>query len=412
MDKLTDYCIDCGLKFVYGLGPTEKDAFQDCSRKKRLTPSGPSRSMTHFDLPCRECLVAPAEVTGSDGPICSVCDRKIKACGTAYLKWPDDIFHPHDQDNFIFDTEGDLEREQNRLAVVCMDGNRLGSKIPRVRKPDETLDDFENRKKEFSKIVEKNVLGPAISEAYKEYFEHKTNKKGKVFFRPLVLGGDDFIAIMDPAKSLDFCILACREFNELSRKHPGHFDKDGITISAGIAITHRGYPLARAIKLAEELLKNAKDSCPDGSEARIDFDLVLDSALQDMDGRKKLRQVKSDNLIFNLTYRPMAPESLERYISSSEELVGFKKMGRSQIKSLTNMMLQGRLRSTFLISRLLLHHDDDNGSLANILLTQDGQVWEEKVKDMEYISKIPDLQLIYEIRSNIRRAQHNDQYIV
>ncbi|RLA78786.1 MAG: hypothetical protein DRG78_14290 [Epsilonproteobacteria bacterium] len=125
-----------------------------------------------------------------------------------------------------------LSNSKNKLAVIHIDGNRLGEVIKNLKTP---LSEFSTK----------------LDDATKEAFRVAKNDK-KV--REIILGGDDVTVICDANNALAFT----KEFLDNFEKQTEEKLDSKITACAGIAFTNDKYPFHYAVSLAEELCKEAK----------------------------------------------------------------------------------------------------------------------------------------------------------
>ena len=126
-----------------------------------------------------------------------------------------------------------LSNSKNKIAVIHIDGNGLGSLIRNLTTPIS----------EFSKNLDK-----ATKEAFK-----KANKK-HYKLREVILGGDDVSVICNADIALQFT----KDFLENFEKETENRLGSKLTACGGIAICNEKYPFHYAIDLAEELCAIAK----------------------------------------------------------------------------------------------------------------------------------------------------------
>lgn len=189
--------------------------------------------------------------------------------------------------------------EKSYIAVVHIDGNRMGQKIAAFNKDveqgvkpgqgdvkekekketfPETLEEFDQRY-----IRELGKLSREIREKYKEAFQETVQvlannmaelresldivtegNKEYLPIRPLIMAGDDICFVTDGRIGIDIT----RVFLEAIRKK----EIQGMTMNAcgGVAIVKAHFPFSRAYDLAEELCENGKnaiggENAPDAS---------------------------------------------------------------------------------------------------------------------------------------------------
>ena len=137
------------------------------------------------------------------------------------------------------------------LAVVHADGNDLGARI-------QNLDIEELR--ELSQALSDATLeaAKAALSSVKEELTKSLSRKGRVAFRPIVLGGDDLTVIIRADLALPFTKEYLKAFEEETNKRKQELSGPA-TACAGIAFVHNGYPFHKAHHLAEQLCSYSKD---------------------------------------------------------------------------------------------------------------------------------------------------------
>jgi len=135
--------------------------------------------------------------------------------------------------NKEFKNISDFSNSKNKVAVIHIDGNGLGSLIKNLK----------GSISEFSKNLDN-----ATKEAFKLSCDDSMD------IREVILGGDDVTVICNANNALEFTYKFLKNF-ELKTK-----DKLGskLTACAGIAICNEKFPFHYAVDLAEELCKEAK----------------------------------------------------------------------------------------------------------------------------------------------------------
>ena len=376
LESVKRFCDQRGIILISAIAEDEERARQIIRDKKRAIPSGSRRLLTPFDKPCTFCLSEPAfKLDGKDNKeICHTCDQKIKSSQNKDI-WKGDKFKEFGKFNqkFVLDFD-ELKSSDSMMAIIAMDGNRIGSKF-----------ELSEKKKDFS-IALDEITREAVQQTFSKHLPNIEATENKIFFRPLLLGGDDFKAIIDPKIAIEFVIDVCRAFSLKSQQRKEIFNGEQLTISAGIAVVHTKYPLWRAMELAEALLDNAKKSSPDGNEARIDFEIMTESGIQDMDyilehQRSSVDEIEENRFI--LSRRPYEVSQLEALLNKASRLKSA--LARNQIRSLQDSLSGGLLKSNFHISRLLMRHGkfedqkpgSENESLKDILF-EGNELWERK----------------------------------
>jgi CRISPR/Cas system-associated protein Cas10 (large subunit of type III CRISPR-Cas system) len=166
------------------------------------------------------------------------------------------------------DDLGRSENESSYMAVVHIDGNRMGKRFEDYGKAQSnSQNSIADKNRDF--IMAMRKLSWEISEASRkaleavgyavikvvdeEKFEIKENY---LPFRPIVYGGDDVTFVCDGRLGLSLAVKFLEKFEEFTQDLP---DKKGkVTACAGIAIIKTHYPFSRAYALSESLCSQAK----------------------------------------------------------------------------------------------------------------------------------------------------------
>lgn len=186
------------------------------------------------------------------------------------------------------------------IAVIHADGNGLGN----------ILQNYGNRITEnkefklFSDLIQKSTE-KACQTAFRKIDK---GEKYKYPIRPVVIGGDDVTIIIRADLALEFAVDFLKSFeNETEANFKELKTKElhsGLTACVGIAYVKESYPLHYALKLAEDLCKDAKkmvknvvpkrqDNMPKSS---LDIFRVQDSFVENLEDMKE-RTLKTDNRI-------------------------------------------------------------------------------------------------------------------
>lgn len=241
---------------------------------------------------------------------------------------------------------------RNRWAVICMDGNDMGSQFRAMKDigiPDEAMCTWLERMSAeldecstaacvagMNRVLEEWARDPGVARSLKQ--GKLTNSDGEtvVPLRPLVVGGDDIAVLCHAKYAAEFVLAASRKFTDESevrakRAHaqsgvdlwPG--TNGSLTISAGILYCGTTMPLASAIPYTETLLASAKSK---GRQAArkdsprapvppcVDFEAVTETLLDHPLARRKrdLTFLDGDlgNVQVELTQRPYTLDDFER----------------------------------------------------------------------------------------------------
>lgn len=143
------------------------------------------------------------------------------------------------------------------IAVIHADGNGLGQIL--MKYGDKIIENQEF--KAFSQAIQ-NATEAACKVAFDKVVKVKSDEDKKYLIRPIIIGGDDVTIIIRADLALDFTneflkafeIKSKEEFLTLKTKEL----HDGLTACAGICYVKDNYPLHYALKISEDLCKDAK----------------------------------------------------------------------------------------------------------------------------------------------------------
>lgn len=144
---------------------------------------------------------------------------------------------------------GNPAHSDNHLALIFADGNGLGAMFVKARAAAQssgcTLD-----MKSLSADI-KFVTGGAILTAAKAVL---SNADVQLPVVPHILGGDDVLVSLPASRAWPFL----RAFLSTMRTGFQKYSEAAPSVSAGMVICHRDYPIANQVELAETLLLSAK----------------------------------------------------------------------------------------------------------------------------------------------------------
>lgn len=216
------------------------------------------------------------------------------------------------------------------VGVIHADGNGLGRVFASLG---ENLDDqrFVELTRSFSDAIERCTLW-AFREA-----TARTWPAGGSSILPLVLGGDDVTALCDGGKALDFAVHYLESFEVYATtSHADSADTAAaeiiaaqvngpVTACAGVAIVKPHFPFSEAHQLAVDLASSAKTvkrvvRRDDGSAvpcSAIDFHVLSDSSLADLDRIRRALTVGTDTCLTSKPYVVSGVHALEQAGASS-----------------------------------------------------------------------------------------------
>lgn len=174
---------------------------------------------------------------------------------------------------FIYDfNDFGTKHESSYIAVIHTDGNGMGNRIKRIAHKYEEAIENRNRKyiddiRAFSASIEKTAI-KALQTSIDQLLDSRVinGKIGGIIeirdqrlpFRPIVFGGDDVTFVCDGRLGLS---LANFYLSQLTSTRLS--DEEYLYARAGVVIVKSHYPFSRAVALAEELTKTAKEYIKD-----------------------------------------------------------------------------------------------------------------------------------------------------
>lgn len=203
------------------------------------------------------------------------------------LKMQDEFFAPllPDMTKYRFAKEfedlGGTKGVKDYIAVIAIDGNKMGEKITNfvndfhTRHPSdgdltERNEEYKKEFRDFSESLDrcyrsavKNAISMVAESANtlidQGSISFNMDSDGRMILplRPLILSGDDICIVCDARIGVS---LAETVLEEIEKQQPA----EGVLLRAcaGVAMVHGHYPFFRAHELAEELCSNAKSILP------------------------------------------------------------------------------------------------------------------------------------------------------
>ncbi|MCI4625447.1 MAG: hypothetical protein L3V56_05745 [Candidatus Magnetoovum sp. WYHC-5] len=198
---------------------------------------------------------------------------------------------------------GQTEGEDNYIAIVHIDGNKMGQKFKdcesllKLRQLSiNTLSATENA---FKNLV-KHIINLIENGVFKDVLILKQSEDNKTFLplRPIIIGGDDITFVCDGRLGVYFA----EKYIEILKS-----EEHGYNACAGICIVKTKHPFYRAYKLAEELCRNSKKQSRDNNDVScLDFYITsgdITGSLEDIRKKQSLFTYNStDNELTNGPY--------------------------------------------------------------------------------------------------------------
>ncbi len=167
-----------------------------------------------------------------------------------------------------------LAEDDRWIGIIHADGNEVGKRIQNLVGSEgaRTAEAFWLSYREFNQALHQATVDTVRSAAAKVIVDDKSP------ILPIIVGGDDVTVVAPGEISLSLA-------EELVKQFEVHCKKadltDGLTMSAGIAITKPHYPFHSGYELAEQLTTSAKTLSEPGIDLHVLYD-AAPSALSDI----------------------------------------------------------------------------------------------------------------------------------
>lgn len=244
---------------------------------------------------------APAVTRDEEGRLISAeCLAKIRKAAEHDAFFREIIPNPAWRFADAFDELGGTRGVKDMIAVIVIDGNKMGAKIKQFRTNYKAqtagIQDIGERNRRYcagyaalsqslDNAYRKAVQDAAVSlmERLQELREQRivspahdeVSGKDILPMRPLILSGDDVCIVSDARIGVSLAAQILRNIDKVTIDTLG--TPMPLHACAGIAMVRTSYPFYRAHELAEELCSNAKSILPvndSADESVIDFAIV------------------------------------------------------------------------------------------------------------------------------------------
>lgn len=358
------------------------DTVQSLARRLRLekdTPRPVQPSVqSPFTRPCASCGTNPAvEEYRQDVFLCAMCLAKRQwsdqlrpseslllsdtVWGPEYIASLPAPQRPAWQAARLFDEMDDLaavSRPDNYIGFLYADGNGLGDRLQKAR--------TEPEYRQFSQRVSVS-LRAALWLALQRHFPAPRN--GLTPFEVIALGGDDLILLTVADQAVPLAITLSRLFQHISAGLSGleaeamsldgalavgkatltepdpTSERDPLTLSIGVVLSHPGQPILNLEKRGRELLKSAKLAY--GLEPALDFHVVTSPTLRNLTDIRREEYVVEQA---RLTARPLRIDEADCLL---ESIAAFKSGGerealpRNKLHALYEALFAGEDAASF-----------------------------------------------------------------
>jgi hypothetical protein len=205
--------------------------------------------------------------------------------------------------------------------MIVADGNRMGEKLQKARFPADPTE-AARALGAFSQAVDKcllHALKDALIVTGKFLGATPVSEDGGTARRclpimPLIAGGDDLLLLCQGRWAVPYAAMLLRSFAAKTRETPAITNligSEGISMSAGVTISHHKFPLFRLHVIGHELMAEAKllssnlhqtieSGCAEKAEyGSLSFLRITSSMFQTLTAERegRMRKIGAENLI-------------------------------------------------------------------------------------------------------------------
>lgn len=265
----------CFDSTVVRLGQVAEGVERELKTKKVTKSEQLNAVTTPFFRICSSCGLRESEQEGEEENewLCQVCalKRRQEERGWVFRDFADSLEVALRQQRgdslpkkvtFPKDFEELAAPSDNFLGVVVLDGNRMGEVVMKVlNQVGGTLAEQIQRLRKFSRSATR-LSYECVTEAIAEAFKGDCGAADKEFtpaFRPIILGGDDIVFVLQADRALGVARRCCEFFESGTERlqQQGIFPCK-VTFAAGVVIVKKGFPFFASHALAEALVRSAK----------------------------------------------------------------------------------------------------------------------------------------------------------
>jgi len=269
-----------------------------------------------------------------------------------------------DEDLVFPDEIEDVDADGNNyIALIYADGNDMRRNI-------EQLDTFEEHR-DFSNTIDEAIFS-ALADAANQFlhpYENMRHETRKIIFPfdVLLLGGDDLVIVCQSKQALNVAVEICKKFHQKS---------GGYSLSIGVAFAHTNFPIRILLRVAENLLKMAKQERAEliqqGKEPKETDKFIQNRIEEFQEGAINFMTISNSSSLlyedylndilkneykgetFIRTFRPYSPKQLENLLKIGDDL---KKTSfpKSKLEYLGEVLFTSKynsiLQSLFVLTR-------------------------------------------------------------
>lgn len=365
-------------------------------RKESKAPPPFYETLPH-QTRCRSCQKRPAETHYSvqlpDWPICHICFAKRETGGIWFSRFEghlrrqpslyQDYFHnaPHtnmpDMPHTVDEIGQACRARPGYMAVLYLDGDRVGQLLEKIQ----DKADYRQLSRDIDEATWQSVftalakhLRPAVVRGsdLRQEASRVSGAGEDVLIYPfeiITIGGDDLLLIVPADKAIPIALEIGQGFQSEMGKRGAAANKvewGELTMSAGVILADDHTPVQMLVKLAKELLQEAKRS--DHKEGSLDFHILKSADMLD-DRVEKVREQYPYTLKYkirggwdlSLLSRPYSYPDMDRLWRGLHQIRGGG-VATGQMQMLAESLLLGRAEATLFYHYQLKRHGGFSGS--------------------------------------------------
>ncbi len=241
-------------------------SFSDCIehivRKADSIKSEPLQGLQsfqiHSDELCTECNERKANTSVRDKKVCLVCKRKMEVGRERKfsMEGTEEFYLGYTRPTTTEEISG-RNTSTGNIAVIQMDGNRMGVLFKRTRTPAE----YSMKSMEFNNRM-RSAIRAAIEEVHTKNREkdnrYSGGKRDAFWLDVLYIGGDDIVILSDARYAVRLAKTISEKVEESFHSALSYYNTPIVTVSGGIAIARHDFPIYFLFSAADAADHEAK----------------------------------------------------------------------------------------------------------------------------------------------------------
>lgn len=291
------------------------------------------------------------------------------------------------KDGYSFTTEieklGIQKGENSYIAIVSLDGNKMGQKIQSMKnKALKQYESLDTKEANSNYIIKLNEFSLNIKKYYYESFEYMLDKVVKNYdelndklnlqvdeegnkilpIRPIILAGDDVCFICNAQIALE-CVNAF-----ITKLNTYTVEEETLNACAGISMMKSSNPFDRGYEIAEGLCKNCKAKIVDEQDASlVDYHICEGEIATSL---SEIRDRAHIDKSINLNIKPLYidGEGFNSYKNFKEEYKNIQLMSsesKGKVRKLRDIFPRGKKETRIFMNKYQIGNKF-SGKFANI----------------------------------------------